>query len=151
MQPSWASSWRSSANRRKRQPGRIWCKREIRQADQEQCSSQSHLAVIVDTDDGPSPAWEEIASVSMVVQNMLLVGAAHNVGAYWSSESVVDGNVKLDENVALPANSIATAFNPAYASSKAAIAAARFVAESSEPLWLQFDYDLGPIPPKQVD
>ena len=56
----------------------------------------------------------------MVVQNMLLVGAAHNVGAYWSSESVVDGNVKLDENVALPANSIATAFNPAYASSKAA-------------------------------
>jgi len=39
----------------------------------------------------------------------------------------------------------------ANASSKAANAAARFVAESSEPLWLQFDDDLvDPIPPKQV-
>ena len=85
----------------------------------------------------------------MVVQNMLLVGAAHNVGAYWSSESVVDGNVKLDENVALPANSIATAFNPAYASSKAAIAAARFVAESSEPLWLQSDYRMTSVPSRR--
>lgn len=77
-------------------------------------AAASHvLAVIVDTD-GPNPAWEEIASVSMAVQNMLLVAAAHNVGAYWSSGSVVDGNVELDENAVLPDDCIATAFNPAW-------------------------------------
>jgi len=70
-------------------------------------AAASHvLAVIVDTD-GPNPAWEEIASVSMAVQNMLLVAAAHNVGAYWSSGSVVNGNAGLDESVALPDNTIA--------------------------------------------
>ena len=77
-------------------------------------AAASHvLAIIVDTD-GPNPAWEEIASVSMAVQNMLLVAAAHNVGAYWSSGSVVDGDVKLNENAALPDSCIATAFNPAW-------------------------------------
>ena len=82
---------------------------------QKNSAAASHvLAVIVTDTDGPNPAWEEIASVSMAVQNMLLVAASHKVGAYWSSGSVVDGNVKLDENAALPDNCIATAFNPAW-------------------------------------
>ena len=76
-------------------------------------AASSHVLAVIVTD-SPNPAWEEIASVSMAVQNMLLVAAAHNVGAYWSSGSVVDGNVKLDENAALPDSCIATAFNPAW-------------------------------------
>jgi nitroreductase len=34
------------------------------------------------------PIEEEIASVSMAVQNMMLVAAAHGIGAFWSSGGV---------------------------------------------------------------
>lgn len=53
------------------------------------------IAVVVDAGDGESaknPLWEEIASVSMAVQNMLLMATAHRVGAYWSSGSVLDSS-----------------------------------------------------------
>eukprot|EP00934_Nitzschia_sp_Nitz4_P003023 Nitzschia sp. Nitz4//scaffold116_size91068//80984//81949//NITZ4_004969-RA/size91068-augustus-gene-0.62-mRNA-1//-1//CDS//3329533611//3013//frame0 len=35
-----------------------------------------------------NPWWEEICATAMAVQNMLLVAAAHNVGAYWGSGGV---------------------------------------------------------------
>ena len=68
------------------------------------------LAVVVNTDSQQNPAWEEIASVSMAVQNMLLVATAHGAGAYWSSGSVVDGSAKVDDGK-MPRNSITTVFN----------------------------------------
>ena len=74
------------------------------------CAVSSHvLAVVVDTS-GPNPAWEEFASVAMAVQNMLLVAAAHGVGAYWSSGSVVGA---LDEKKSVVPNNkaITTTFN----------------------------------------
>ena len=68
------------------------------------------LAVVVNTDSQQNPAWEEIASVSMAVQNMLLVATAHGAGAYWSSGSVVDGSAKVDDGK-MPRSSITTVFN----------------------------------------
>lgn len=39
---------------------------------------------------GMVPEWEEIAAVSMAVQNMYLTCTANNVGCYWSSPKIVD-------------------------------------------------------------
>ena len=36
------------------------------------------------------PEWEEIASVSMAVQNMWLVSTELNIGSYWSSSKLID-------------------------------------------------------------
>lgn len=47
------------------------------------------------------PEWEEIAAVSMAVQNMWLTCTAHNIGCYWSSPLAIQrlGNfVDLNEN-----------------------------------------------------
>lgn len=39
---------------------------------------------------GLLPEWEEIAAVSMAVQNMYLTSTANNLGCYWSSPKIVD-------------------------------------------------------------
>lgn len=39
---------------------------------------------------GMVPEWEEIAAVSMAVQNMYLSCTAQNIGCYWSSPKLVD-------------------------------------------------------------
>jgi len=44
------------------------------------------------------PEWEELAAVSMAVQNMWLTSHAHGIGAYWSSPAFID---KMDEFVDL--------------------------------------------------
>ena len=36
------------------------------------------------------PEWEEIASVSMSVQNMWLMATNLNIGAYWSSTKLIN-------------------------------------------------------------
>lgn len=50
---------------------------------------------------GMVPEWEEIAAVSMAVQNMYLTCTANNIGCYWSSPKIVD-NLKesliIEEN-----------------------------------------------------
>jgi nitroreductase len=49
----------------------------------------SHIvAICVSTDGIKNPFVEEIASVSMAVQNMHLMATCHGVGAYWSSGGV---------------------------------------------------------------
>ena len=50
---------------------------------------------------GLVPEWEEIAAVSMAVQNMYLTCTAHNIGCYWSSPKLVDhlkDSLKIEEN-----------------------------------------------------
>jgi nitroreductase len=37
------------------------------------------------------PEWEEIAAVSMAVQNMWLTCTAYDIGSYWSSPSAITG------------------------------------------------------------
>ncbi len=47
------------------------------------------------------PKWEEIAAVSMAVQNMYLTCAANTIGCYWGSPGLIKhmGDfLKLDEN-----------------------------------------------------
>lgn len=39
---------------------------------------------------GMVPEWEEIAAVSMAVQNMYLTCTANGIGCYWSSPKIVD-------------------------------------------------------------
>ena len=46
------------------------------------------------------PEWEEIASVSMSVQNMWLMATDLNIGAYWSSTKLIkyiDEFIPLDK------------------------------------------------------
>jgi hypothetical protein len=56
------------------------------------CERSSFVVSIlcVNADSQKNPWWEELSSVAMAVQNMLLVAAAHKVGAYWSSGGVHD-------------------------------------------------------------
>lgn len=50
---------------------------------------------------GMVPEWEEIAAVSMAVQNMYLTCTANGVGSYWSSPKIVDDlkeSLTIEEN-----------------------------------------------------
>ncbi|NMR35886.1 nitroreductase [Chryseobacterium aquaticum] len=50
---------------------------------------------------GMVPKWEEIAAVSMAVQNMYLTCTANNIGCYWSSPKIVDHlkeSLPIEEN-----------------------------------------------------
>jgi len=50
---------------------------------------------------GMVPEWEEIAAVSMAVQNMYLTCTANRVGCYWSSPKIVDHlkySLTIEEN-----------------------------------------------------
>ncbi|WP_292010203.1 nitroreductase [Chryseobacterium sp.] len=50
---------------------------------------------------GMVPEWEEIAAVSMGVQNMYLTCTANNIGCYWSSPQIVDylkESLTIEEN-----------------------------------------------------
>lgn len=50
---------------------------------------------------GMVPEWEEIAAVSMAVQNMYLTCTANNIGCYWSSPKIVDhlkDSLSIEEN-----------------------------------------------------
>ena len=50
---------------------------------------------------GMVPVWEEIAAVSMAVQNMYLTCTANGVGCYWSSPKIVDhlkDSLTIEEN-----------------------------------------------------
>jgi len=50
---------------------------------------------------GLVPEWEEIAAVSMAVQNMYLTCTAHKIGCYWSSPKLVDhlkDALQIEEN-----------------------------------------------------
>lgn len=50
---------------------------------------------------GMVPEWEEIAAVSMAVQNMYLTCTANGVGCYWSSPKIVDHlkeSLTIEEN-----------------------------------------------------
>ncbi len=51
--------------------------------------SDAVVAIVVNYS-GLVPEWEEIAAVSMAVQNMYLSATAAGVGAYWSSISLKD-------------------------------------------------------------
>ena len=39
---------------------------------------------------GLVPEWEEVASVSMGVQNMYLTATAHGIGCYWSTPKMIN-------------------------------------------------------------
>ncbi|GAB0156046.1 hypothetical protein CHRYSEOSP005_13080 [Chryseobacterium sp. Alg-005] len=50
---------------------------------------------------GMVPEWEEIAAVSMAVQNMYLTCTANGIGCYWSSPKIVDhlkDSLQIEEN-----------------------------------------------------
>ncbi|ROI00595.1 nitroreductase family protein [Chryseobacterium daecheongense] len=50
---------------------------------------------------GMVPEWEEIAAVSMAVQNMYLTCTANGIGCYWSSPKLVDhlkDSLQIEEN-----------------------------------------------------
>jgi nitroreductase len=57
----------------------------------------SHTVIVICIQKSPKgkpPEWEEISAVAMAVQNMWLACTALEIGAYWSSPSLID---HLDE------------------------------------------------------
>jgi nitroreductase len=67
---------------------------------------QSHTVIAICIQKSPKgkpPEWEEISAVAMAVQNMWLVCTGLNIGAYWSSPSLihlVDSFFNLNEGEA---------------------------------------------------
>lgn len=58
------------------------------------------LSIVVNFS-GLVPDWEEIAAVSMAVQNMYLTCTANNIGCYWSSPKIVEqltDSLTIEEN-----------------------------------------------------
>lgn len=52
--------------------------------------SDTIIAIVMQRDPQERlPEWEEIAAVSMAVQNMWLTAANYDIGAYWSSPSLI--------------------------------------------------------------
>ena len=59
-------------------------------------SSDTIISVCMTRDENDRvPEWEEIAAVSMAVQNMWLSCYVHNIGSYWSTPSLKDESAKL--------------------------------------------------------
>ncbi len=59
------------------------------------------VASIVVNFSGMVPEWEEIAAVSMAVQNMYLTCTANSIGCYWSSPGIVNHlkeSLTIEEN-----------------------------------------------------
>jgi hypothetical protein len=56
------------------------------------------VALLCDDSSSKNPLVEEICSVAMAVQNMLLVATAHKVGAYWSTGCVHDKKAAQQTN-----------------------------------------------------
>nr|WP_314494857.1 nitroreductase family protein [uncultured Chryseobacterium sp.] len=62
--------------------------------------SDAVISIVVNFS-GMVPEWEEIAAVSMAVQNMYLTCTANAVGCYWSSPKLVDNlknSLTIEEN-----------------------------------------------------
>mmetsp|Transcript_20095 Transcript_20095/g.27922 ORF Transcript_20095/g.27922 Transcript_20095/m.27922 type:complete len:284 (+) Transcript_20095:201-1052(+) len=66
----------------------------------------SHIVSIGVRLNGKCPVVEEICSVSMAVQNALLMAAAYDIGAYWSSSGVYDPNVEKPKVLSSSSNLI---------------------------------------------
>ena len=57
---------------------------------QKPLQSDTVLAIVLHRHaDSGLPEWEEIAAVSMAVQNMWLTASEHGIGSYWSSPGTV--------------------------------------------------------------
>lgn len=59
------------------------------------------VVLIVVNFSGMVPEWEEIAAVSMAVQNMYLTCTANEIGCYWSSPGIVNhlkDSLTIEEN-----------------------------------------------------
>jgi len=62
--------------------------------------SDAVISIVVNFS-GMVPEWEEIAAVSMAVQNMYLTCTANEVGCYWSSPAIVNhlkDSLTIEEN-----------------------------------------------------
>ncbi|WP_313383485.1 nitroreductase [Chishuiella sp.] len=59
----------------------------------EKCDKSNKIVLINFINTEKNPEWEELAAVSMAVQNMWLMATELNVGAYWSSPANVIANM----------------------------------------------------------
>lgn len=98
--------WRFKVLRgeKKRQLGEFLAKKYKQISSVENFNSQKFDKIIINTQsadviisigmlrdpDESVPEWEEIAAVSMAVQNMHLSCTAYNIGAYWSSPKMIN-------------------------------------------------------------
>lgn len=62
--------------------------------------SEAMISIVVEFS-GLVPEWEEIAAVSMAVQNMYLTCTANRIGCYWGSPKLVNhlkNSLKIEDN-----------------------------------------------------
>lgn len=71
------------------QPGPLFLEKKYNDIGSKINKANVVVSIVVNFS-GLVPEWEEIAAVSMAVQNMYLTCTANGIGCYWSSPKLVD-------------------------------------------------------------
>lgn len=83
-----------------RQPEHLFLEKKYNDIGSKIRKSPAVISIVVNFS-GVVPEWEEIAAVSMAVQNMYLMCTAHGMGCYWSSlkfTEYLEESVHIEEN-----------------------------------------------------
>ncbi len=76
---------------KERTPEADFMERKYNKTKEKPRQSSHIIAICMQRDpEARVPEWEEIAATAMAVQNIWLTAAAHKIGAYWSSPSVIE-------------------------------------------------------------
>jgi len=82
------------------QPEHVFLEKKFQDIGYKINKADTVISIIVNFS-GLVPDWEEIAAVSMAVQNMYLTCTANGIGCYWSSPKLVDHlkeSLTIEEN-----------------------------------------------------
>lgn len=82
------------------QPGPLFLEKKYNDIGFKINKADTVISIVVNFS-GMVPEWEEIAAVSMAVQNMYLTCTANEIGCYWSSPKLVDHlkeSLTIEEN-----------------------------------------------------
>lgn len=82
------------------QPGHLFLEKKYNDIGFKINKADTVVSIVVNFS-GMVPEWEEIAAVSMAVQNMYLTCTANEIGCYWSSPKIVDHlkeSLMMEEN-----------------------------------------------------
>ena len=72
-------------------PTEVFSEKKYEKLGMNPLKSDTVIAICMQRDPAASlPEWEELAAVSMAVQNLWLTATAYGLGGYWSSPKLVD-------------------------------------------------------------
>jgi nitroreductase len=70
-------------------PEAEWQESKLKKMAENPIRAACAILILMKRHETELPVWEEIAAVSMAVQNMWLTCTAYNIGSYWSSPSAL--------------------------------------------------------------